>query len=233
MPSPVYPTPFVIRPAADFITANPALRRNSQNLARDYANRRLVTDEALQAIGRGLWQALACDADFTQAAQQAGAQTLPIVIESRDPAVQMLPWETLYHPEHGFLGKANGFTLLRRTTEPLASPPPVQKGPLRVLIFTALPDDVDAERARLNVEEEQSQLLEALTPWLAQGRVELTMPDDGRFETLQELLRSRQPHLLFLSGHGKFVAPPAADQPPYGLFLFEDEWGASNPVDER
>ena len=99
-----------------------------------------------------------------------------------------------------------------------------------MLLFTSLPDDLDAERARLDVEEEQAQVLEALTPWLAQGLVTLTMPDDGRFATLQRLLREVQPHLLFLSGHGKFVQPPVREEEACATFLFEDAHGHGDLV---
>ena len=109
MPTPVYPTPFVIRPAEDLLTDYPDLLRASQTLARNFAHGRLATDEALQQIGHALWQVLAADDAFAQAHTQSGTQILPLIIESDDAAIQQLPWETLYHPDHGFLGKASGF----------------------------------------------------------------------------------------------------------------------------
>jgi hypothetical protein len=108
----------------------------------------------------------------------------------------------------------------------------LETGPLRVLLFTSLPDDLNPETGRLNVEEEQAQVQEALMPWIAQGMVKLEMPDDGRFVTLQLQIKEFKPHLLFLSGHGNFHHQPHEDEAPYGTFLFESETGASESVRE-
>ena len=98
------------------------------------------------------------------------------------------------------------------------------------LLFTTLPDDLNPETKRLNVEEEQTQVQEALMPWISKGSVKLEMPDDGRFSTLKELLRNFEPHVLFLSGHGCFHDEPHSNEPPYGEFLFESELGTSEPI---
>ncbi|MBK8797009.1 MAG: CHAT domain-containing protein [Anaerolineales bacterium] len=231
MPTPPRGAAFIIRPDADLIERYPVLRHNANDLARAYARKQFVTDETLQAIGRQLWQALAIDDAFAAARQAAGALTLPVIIASRAAALQQLP-ETLHHPQHGFLGRANGFTLLRNTDGARPALPAVEHGPLRVLLFTSLPDDLDAESARLDVEEEQAQVLEALNPFVAEGGVVLETPDDGRFSTLQTLLKEFRPHLLFLSGHGKFHHAPHSGAAPYATFLFEGEEGGGDAVHE-
>ncbi len=58
------------------------------------------------------------------------------------------------------------------------------------------------------------------------------MPDDGRFSTLNMLLKKFQPHILFLSGHGSFHHAPHTGEAPYGTFLFESESGVGEPVRE-
>jgi hypothetical protein len=70
--------------------------------------------------------------------------------------------------------------------------PPVEQGPLRVLLFTSLPDDLD-ERGRLNVEDEQAQVQEALTGLEQDGQAVLEIPDDGRFETFKRWLTEFKP----------------------------------------
>lgn len=230
MPYTVCQTPFIIHPAADLLQRHPELRHAGNDLALKYAHHELVTEEQLQAIGVRLWQVLQLDDAFAEARNNAGQQVLPIVIESDDPAVQQLPWEALHHPELGFLGRAEAFTLLRRIPCGSASGLPVQTGPLRVLLFTSLPNDLDPEHARLDVEEEQAQVLEALLPWIAEGKVELEMPDDGRFGSLKQQLHDFQPHVVFLSGHGRLHHQLHTDEPPYGTFLFESEAGASAPI---
>ncbi|MEW5717494.1 MAG: tetratricopeptide repeat protein [Chloroflexota bacterium] len=233
MPRNIYPQPFVIHPPDDLLRQYPDLQRMASALASLYAERQVVvSDEHLQAMGGALWHTLGASvqSDFDAARANAGAAILPIVIESAAADVQHLPWETLHHPALGFLGKHPAFTLTRRIAarEPQAK---CDKGPLKVLLFTSLPDDVDAdaERGRLNVEEEQAQVQEALAPWIAQGLVKLEMPDDGRFSTFKELLKAN-PHVVFLSGHGKFHHAPHTGEKPFGVFLFESETGAGEEI---
>ena len=241
MPALISANPFIIRPPDDFVQKHHNLRQNGKTIARAYANNQNVTDEILQQMGSQLWQTLDHElniaAEFEQARAQAGNQILPIIIESNHAAIHQLPWETLHHPAHGFLGKENGFTLTRSRGSTSAAQVDPPQGPLRVLLFTALPDDLNAERSRINVEEEQAQVLEALTPLIGDGLVKLIMPNDGRFATLEALLQNEQPHLVFLGGHGKFVDPKIAqpqspDAPPFSIFQFEDDDGSSDPVDE-
>ena len=228
-------TPFVIRPRVGLLERYPWVRHASADLSLKYAFHDVVTDEALENMGALLWNALVADdpelaGDFAQARQAAGLAILCVVIESDDPAIQHLPWEALYHPDYAFLGKSPAFTLLRQLpTRPTTLPAP-EAGPLRVLLFTSLPDDLDAEHSRLSVEEQQALVLEALASLVNEGVVQLEMPDDGRFATLKQLLGDFQPHLLFLFGHGKFYDAPHMEEPPYAIFQFEADDGRSDLV---
>lgn len=226
----VHPTPFIIRPSDEF-AKNIDLRNLSRSLATKYADGHVVTDDDLQIMGRNLWNLLGVQDDFDAAVKSAGDAILSVITESDKSEIQAFPWETLYHPTHKFIGRNSDFTLTRRIAEgkPSQAPLSLDKGPLRVLLFTSLPDNVDAERGRLNVEEEQAQVQEALMPWIAKGVVQLEMPDDGRFSTLKELLKSFDPHVLFLSGHGKFHHEPHADE-AYGTFWFESEIGDGESI---
>jgi tetratricopeptide (TPR) repeat protein len=232
MSSNVNENAFVIRPDADLLQRHPELKHAGNALALKYTFKELVTEDELKNIGQRLWQVLDKASDFEQARQMAGARIQPIIIESDNAAIQQLPWEILYHPEQGFLGRSAGYTLSRRITGVTADQGQLEPGPLRVLLFTSLPDDLDAETARLNVEEEQAQVQEALMPWIAKGIVELEMPDDGRFSTVKQRLKDFRPHLLFLSGHGKFHHEPHTGEAPYGTFLFESETGSSEAIRE-
>ena len=200
---PFHPRPFELRAAEDLLLSRPDLWRNAQQLSANYAEHRAVTDAQLQAIGSALWDSLQIvPADFDAAVEEAkaaGAAILALSLHSDKAEILALPWEALYHPEYGFLGQHPAFTFSRASPYAGAanSSRPLQPGPLRVLLFTSLPEDVDAETSRLNVEEEQAQVLEALLPWIAKGVVELEMPDDGQFSSLQKLLKEFQPQLLF------------------------------------
>ncbi|MFQ5422269.1 MAG: CHAT domain-containing protein, partial [Anaerolineae bacterium] len=226
--------PFIITVPDTFLANHPGLKHDASRLAHAYAaNDQLVTDAALQAVGMALWHALDAAEPFAAALAQAGSGALPVIIESGEPDVHQLPWETLCHPEHGFLARENGFALSRRVPGQPAPAAPPDKGPLRVLLFTALPDDLDAEKERLDIEAEQAQMLDALAPLLADGLATLEMPDDGRFSTLERLLQTTKPHLVFLGGHGVFHHDPLSGQPPTSYFLFEGEDGGSQQVDEE
>ena len=232
MPKNIHPNPFILRPPADLVTQKPELRRWSAKLSQKYVDKQVVTDAELKAIGGALWDALGADEKFDAARKAAGNAILPIIVESEAADVQALPWEILHHPALGFLGKHPAFTLTRRAKAPEGDAPPVQKGPLRVLLFTSLPDDVHPEQGRLDVEEEQAQVQDALLPWIAKGLVRLEMPDDGRFETFKGWLRDFDPHVVFLSGHGKFYGEAHREE-KFGAFYFEDETGKGLEVREE
>jgi len=231
MPHNVHPKPFMIQPPAELTRQMPQLLRYSQGLSRKYVDGLVVKEEELQALGSYLWDALKLQDEFDAAFSTAGNAILPVVIESDSAEVQVLPWEILHHPVHGFLGRNPAFTLTRRIhTRPAEAA--LQKGPLRVLLFTSLPDDVHPERGRLDVEAEQAQVQDALLPWISKGLVQLEMPDDGRFVTLKDRLKEFDPHVLFLSGHGKFHHTPHTGE-SYGVFLFENEAGDGDAVREE
>ncbi len=234
MPKFVHPDPFIIQPADNLVEVNPHLRQVSARLAHAYADGRPVSEAELQAIGAALWAALPPESEsrFEAALQAAGANLLPVVIESGAPTVQALPWETLYHPQRGFLARQPGFAFSRRHAPSQGESAPARPAPLKVLHFTALPDDLNPETGRLDVEKEQERVQEALLPFVAEGRAQFEIPDDGRLETLKDLLRRFQPHVLFLSGHGRFMHEPGGGREPFGVFLFESETGDSQPVSE-
>ena len=245
MPTRTFPTPFPLRPPADLPATRPDLVRAAHALSVDYAkHERFVDDRELQALGHALWDALAAadpslPARFDAARAAAGTLVLPLIVESDSPAVLRLPWETLHHPRHGFLGRADAFTLARRAPGPAPVALPPDPGPLRVALFTCLPDDLDAMHGRLDVEEQQARALAALGGAVNDGRVRLEMPDDGRFSTFRALFRAAgpdapafDPHVLFLFAHGKFHNAAGQSAPPHATVQFEAESGGSDFVHE-
>ena len=220
--------PLILQPPVDLPERFPHAVSLARQLALKYVHHYVVTEADLQAVGGALWQTLAADEALAAARRAAGTRILPLIVESADPLAQSLPWECLYHPQHGFLGQQPGFTLSRRLAAEDLPPAALAAGPLKVLLFTSMPDDLDPEKERLDVENEQAAVLEALDPLIQGGLVELTTPDDGRFAHLQALLREETFHLVFLSGHGEFREIPF--QPPEAVFIFEGEDGHAAPV---
>jgi tetratricopeptide (TPR) repeat protein len=241
-------TPFIIHPPADLLKQSPHLSSLAKQLSLLYAHKQVVTEDALQAVGQALWQGLQIDKAYAQAKQRAGKEVLPVVIETADPSLFMLPWECLWHPTDGFLGKQPSYALSRRWLVPATVAnesvlgklfskfkkpqlPPLPKGPLQVLLFTTQPDDIaHSDQSRLDMESEQVRGLEALDEFIQQGRVQLTTPDDGRLATLRDLLQTQPFHLVFLSGHGNFNADQFSDTHNQAFFLFEGDDGKSQRV---
>jgi len=219
--------PLMIYPDQQILTLYPDLERVAKQLSLQFAHDHVVAQETLQLIGAALWQALKIDEKFAQAKQRAGQHVLPLVISTHEPALFSLPWECLYHSTEGFLAKNPRYTLSRQWQSSALNAVPT--GPLQVLLFVTQPDDLPGESARLDMETEQVKVLEALGNAENEGKVQLTILDDGRFETLKNILRTQPFHLVFLSGHGEFKAEAFRDAPAEAYFLFEGENGLSEP----
>jgi len=222
----------ILTPDTAIFERFPNLVRQSLKLSQAYADQKLlVTDAALQSIGTILWQALDADENLLHAKQQAGTGILPLVIASDDPAILQLPWETLYHSGYGFLARHEGFTLSRTIPSIKTVLSEIEQGPLRILLFSSLPDNL-GEKNQLEIEVEQGRVLEALGQWRQSGQVVLEMPDDGRFVEFKRILKRFKPHLVWLSGHGIFKSDQL-NHHDKGYFLFENEHGdAGELVDE-
>ena len=225
-----HPTPFVIRVPANWLAQHQPLIAMAQHLIEAYSKAVKVEDTTLQSMGAALWQALALGDTLNQAKQAAGQTTLPIIIESSDAAVLDLPWETLYHPRYGFLGRASGFSLSRRNPATQTHLPDLHAEPLKILLFTALPDNL-AETERLDVEAEQVAIQQAIMDDERAGKVLLEMPEDGRLATLRLALQQFQPHVVYLSAHGNFHHDLAKHQ-AYGSLWLEDDDGNGVAVTE-
>jgi tetratricopeptide (TPR) repeat protein len=224
--------PLRLTPDGAKLLANTELLRLSKELSEAYASKEiLVTDEFLQVIGTMLWRSLDVGERFSEAKRNAGQGILPVIIESDDAAVHQLPWETRFHPEYGFLARNKEFTLVRTSSAITVKIPEEEAGPLRILLFSSLPDDLD-ENEQLQIENEQAGVIEALGEWVRKGYVVLEMPDDGRFDVFEERLQAFKPHLVWLSGHGVFQKN-LLDGGGKGYFLFEgEEDGKGELVDE-
>ncbi len=227
------PAPFIISPPEDFLENNPVLAEMAVRLANVYESREMRVDETqLRAVGTALWEALQPGDALDKAKEKAGLGVLPVIIESDDAGVQALPWETLYHPGREiFVGRAPGFALSRRGAGIGPDLPEPEQGPLRVLLFSSLPDDL-GHYERLDVEAEQAAVQEALLEGEKAGEIRLEMPDDGRFDTFKEWLQTFRPHVVYMSGHGNFTHEHHNAR-AWGSFLFEDPEGRGISVPEE
>ncbi|MDM8561672.1 CHAT domain-containing protein [Candidatus Parabeggiatoa sp. HSG14] len=220
---------FLISPSVDKLADCPHLHTLAQQLSKRYNTYR-VTLEDLKTVGSALWQFLEIDTTLI-------SRTL--IIECGDTVVGSLPWECLYHPEFGFLGKHPDYTLSRRVLNN-NKVMPLLDGPLNILFWTAQPEKTFHGCACLDIEKEQQTLATALAPFITAGWVRFYAPDDGRFTTFVEILHSQPWHLVLLSGHGIFKQEKNSPLPPYdkgshsnslikgnngGFFVFENDAG--------
>ncbi len=174
-----------------------------------------------KAMGEELWKSLNLASDSITLSRDI----FSLVIESSDPEILQLPWELLYHPSYGFLAQHLNFTLSRKIPNLPELVTPLEKRPLKVLFFSTLPDDI-GEEERLAVEKEQEEVILALLEPKAKGLVEISMPNDGRFESLKTLIERDKPDMVFLSGHSSYKEGK-------GSFSFEDKRGLEVNIDEK
>jgi len=205
--------------------SNPFIIKPSKTISRQFSKLKDKEEKTLKAFGSKLWSALDIDKGFAEHEESSGREILPIVIESDDTGILKLPWELLYHPKFGFLAKNSRFTLSRSLSKTPRLDNLPNKTPLRVLLFSTLPDELEGS-GRLAVEKEQVAVLESLLPSIKKGWVKLLMPNDGRFESLGRYIETFKPHLLFLSGHGDY-------KDGKGYFLFENKRGFKKLIDEE
>ncbi len=210
-----YFAPLIIKPSVAQLANYPHLPKLAWQLSQ-YYHAHHVTEADLKTIGLALWQVL--DIDATLAPQA-------LLIECANNAIESLPWECLYHPQLGFLGKHADYTLSRRVSSDNKTVQ-LSKGPFNILLVTAQAKTI-SHHGRLDVEIEQQTVRSALAPFIKAGWVHFYAPDDGRFATFVELLHSQPWHLVILSGHGVFKEK---GENAGAFFVFESEQGSGELI---
>ena len=72
--------------------------------------------------------------------------------------------------------------------------------PLKVLVMISSPDDSEYDK-RLSFEDEEFLILQAFSPLMESGQVEVDFTDDGSLEALERKLQANRYHILHVSGH--------------------------------
>ncbi len=185
-----------------------ARRAEIERLVLASARRSSVPAEAerpLRDIGNLLFSALLGSGDVAGRYQASTALAveradgLRVVLTVDDPALAALPWEAMYD-------KAIGGYLCRRhqlvRSVPVGSMPgPLAvRLPLRILAVIASPAGLPS----LNVEKEKEQLSDALSALRNNGLVEIHFAAAATWVSLQQLLLSREWHVVHFVGHGAF-----------------------------
>ena len=154
---------------------------------------------------------------------RAAGKGLRIQLRIEAPELESIPWEYIYDPaEDSRLALSAETALVRHVPLRLPVRPTASKLPLRVLHVIASPSDLEP----LDVEREKAIILDALSEWIAQGKVEVTVVERATVATVNEALRRVQPHVFHFSGHGVFDGDSAA-------IALENDDGTSHAVDDR
>ena len=186
----------------------------------------------LEQLGSALWDASGLEADTLRTAlDEASADQQPLRLLIQGEQEQRLPWELLYHPhpELGFVAQHPWCGITRRLRPVPPRPPQQTARPLRLLLCVASPEDLDAERSRLDFEREEELLFTALDRPLAQGSVDINVTPDGCVETLLEHLQQQTYHAVILSLHGTPARPEQAPE-TWGLAFEAVRTGRTAPV---
>ncbi len=162
-------------------------------------------ERSLRDIGHLLYSALLGSGDIAGRFQASAAlaieraDPLRIVLNVDDPALAALPWEAMYDKTlGGYICRRHQF--VRRVPVGSMPAPITVRPPLRILGVIASPAGVPP----LDVEKEQEQLRVALSALRNNGQVEIYFAAQATWASLQELLLSREWHVVHFVGHGTF-----------------------------
>ncbi len=148
---------------------------------------------------------------------------LRIRVVLSQPKLAAVPWELAFDPGMGFLGLDNRTPIMRDWQMDTLPPKLAPSTALRILIAYPSPADLPI----LDLEEEKSQLREALEIPSQRGQIELTFLDAPvTVDKLSNELHQGGYHMLQISGHG------SQDEKTHKAVLyFEDNKGQSYPLD--
>ena len=183
--------------------------------------------DTLAQIGDFLFDALFADDILTLYRQslavvhgQEGRLRVRLHIEP--PKLAALPWEFLHDAgTSSFPAIAPETALMRFIPMKLPVRATAIELPLRILVVIANPEGV----VPLDVAQETRILQEALQPQIDAGRIQLQVIDKARIETINQAMRSYEPHIFHFVGHGLFDGDQA-------YVVLEDDNGMAKPVDE-
>lgn len=135
------------------------------------------------------------------------------------PDLAAWPWEFLYDPDlKRHLALSDQTPVVRFTDMLDVAAPLAVDAPLTVLVMISSPNDQEA----LDVEQEWSNLVEAMSALDGDKRVRLIRLEQATHESLRRALRQNRVHVLHYIGHGVFD-----ERSQDGTLLFENEAGGT------
>ncbi len=217
-------TPYILPLAFSPETAA-RLRREQQQLAQALEQKGVVDEFLIKSLRAALSDALDSQAAggpgyLDRLREDARVRPTYLHLTAHEEADELLnlPWHLLAEGcPNLFISKG----LPLRGEDGLAEYVPDLALPLKVLVMVAAPDHSGA--GRLDYEAEEKIILDALSPLMRSGDVELSFTDDGSLASLQRSLAENRYHVLYFSGHSSYGARNPG-QPPEATLLLEDEF---------
>jgi tetratricopeptide (TPR) repeat protein len=174
-------------------------------------------------------------ADFIELLEARRIEELLLAISTDDDTIINLPFEMvlplLFPAKFGETKKSlatSAFGLVRTKTKGLSTfnmqGDHATAAPLKMLFITALPDNLDESGKMLQIEEEQTRLIQAIGSLEATGdalpKIVIEFLDNASLEELNKVLKARQHDIVHISGHGAYQQAENK-----GVLYFENEEG--------
>ncbi|MEY3239564.1 MAG: hypothetical protein RIR11_1002, partial [Bacteroidota bacterium] len=178
--------------------------------------------------------------DFIQLLEEQRIEELLLVLSADDETIVNLPFEMvlplLFPPKLGEAKKSlaiNNFGLVRTKIASLEAfnmqGDHATAAPLKMLFITALPENLDERGKMLQIEEEQTRLIQSIGALEATGdkqpKIVIEFLENASLAELDKALHARQHDIVHISGHGAYHA--AAQK---GVLYFENEDGDEEQV---
>ena len=179
-------------------------------------------------------------ADFIRLLEERRIEELLLVISADDETLVNLPFEMvlpllfppkLEQPKQSLA--LSNFGLVRTKITTLSTfemqGDHAKAAPLKMLFITALPENLNENDKKLQIEEEQARLIQSVGPLEATGdskpKIVIEFLDNASLDELNKALRDRQHDIVHISGHGSY------DKAEHkGVLYFENEYGDEEQV---
>ncbi len=173
--------------------------------------------------------------DFIQLLEEQRIEELLLAVSADDERIVNLPFEMvlplLFPPKLGEAKKSlaiNNFGLVRTKMTALDTfkmqGDHATAAPLKMLFITALPENLDERGKMLQIEEEQTRLIQSIGALEATGdkkpKIVIEFLENASLDELDKALKARQHDIVHISGHGAYHATENR-----GVLYFENEDG--------
>ncbi len=163
---------------------------------------------------------------FKSLIQQKKDIRLRLVFSPEDGELLRLPWEFIYDGSN-FLSGYERVTLTRSLDGLPSDGKGAIKEKLRMLAVISSPLDLK-DHERLQVEQEQMLIMEAVDRAHVANRIEIEFLDEASLPNIQDRLDEEEFHILHYTGHGVYN-----EKEDKGYLILEDDAGKARPVDNE